>query len=105
MIVEMRTYTAVPGRANEFVSLYESMGLALQKKYLGRLLGYYVTELGTLNQIVHLWGFDSLAEREARREKLDADPAWTDYKTAFAKLGAIQHQESKIMKPVSFSPQ
>lgn len=104
MIVEMRTYTAAPGRAGEFLKLYEELGLALQNKYLGGLMGYYVTELGELNQIVHLWRYDSLADREARRARLDADPGWTVYKNAFAKLGAIQHQEAKILKPVPFSP-
>lgn len=104
MIIEMRTYTAVPGRAGEFLKLYEELALALQNKYLGGLMGYYVTEVGELNQIVHLWRYESLADRETRRAQLDADPGWAVYKQAFARLGAIQHQEAKIMKPVPFSP-
>ncbi len=104
MIVEIRTYTAVPGRAGDFLKLYEELALALQQKYLGGLMGYYVTELGELNQIVHLWRYESLADRETRRARLDADPGWAVYKKAFAQLGAIQRQESRIMKPVAFSP-
>jgi NIPSNAP len=104
MIVEMRTYTAVPGRAGEFLKLYEELALALQQQYLGGLMGYYVSEVGELNQIVHLWRYESLADREARRARLDADPGWAVYKEAFAKLGAISHQQSTFMKPVSFSP-
>lgn len=104
MIVEMRTYTAHPGRAGDFLKLYGSLALELQKKHLGHLMGFYVTEIGPLNQIVHLWGYDSLADRTERRAKLDADPAYAVYKEASAKLGAIQHQEAKIMKPLPFSP-
>ncbi len=104
MIVEIRTYTAVPGRAGEFLKLYEELGLALQQKHLGGLMGFYVSEVGELNQIVHLWRYASLAERETRRAQLEADPSWAVYKQAFARLGAIQHQESQILKPVGFSP-
>lgn len=104
MIVEMRTYTAVPGRAGEFLKLYEEMALALQQQHLGGLAGFYVSELGGLNQIVHLWCYASLADRENRRAQLEAEPGWAAYKQAFARLGAIQHQQCQILKPVSFSP-
>jgi hypothetical protein len=105
MIFELRTYTVTPGRAAEFVKLYETQALALQKKYLGELIGFYVTEIGPLNQVVHLWRYESLADRETRRTKLEADPAWADYRAASRQLDALVHQESKILKPTSFSPQ
>ncbi len=104
MYVEMRTYTAAPGRAAEFLKLYEDLALALQKKYLGNLIGFFVTEVGPLNQIVHLWGYESLADRETRRGRLDADPEWAKFRAALAQSTAILQQESKIMKSVSFSP-
>lgn len=34
MIVEMRTYTAHPGRAGDFLKLYESLAVELQKSTL-----------------------------------------------------------------------
>lgn len=105
MIIEMRTYTAAPGRAAEFVKLYETLALELQKKYLGGLMGFYVTEIGPLNQVVHLWRYEDLADRETRRARLDADPEWAKYRAAFRQLDAITQQETKILKPVSFSPQ
>lgn len=105
MIVEMRTYTVTPGRAAEFVNLYETQALELQKKYLGELLGFYVTEIGPLNQVVHLWRYESLADRETRRAKLETDPAWAKYRVASRELDVLTQQESKILKPTSFSPQ
>ena len=68
MIVEMRTYTIKPLHTAAFLSLYEQQALEVQKQYLGHLIGFYVSEVGTLNQVVHLWGFDSLGERERRRK-------------------------------------
>lgn len=104
MIFELRTYTLKPGRAGDFVKLYEAEGLALQRKYLGTLVGFYTTELGPLNEVVHLWRFASLADREQRRQALEADPSWAMYRSRSRQLDALQAQDSKILKPTSFSP-
>ena len=105
MIVEMRTYTLKPLRTADFLNLYEQAALPLQLKYLGHLIGFYVSELGPLNQVVHLWGFDSLAERESRRRAMEQDPGWKPYREALRDLDVILAQESKILKSASFSPQ
>lgn len=104
MIVELRTYTVRPLRMADFLTLYEHAALPLQKKYLGHLIGFYVSEIGPLNQAVHMWAFDSLAERERRRRMMEADPAWTDYRNALRQLDVIERQDSKILNPTSFSP-
>jgi hypothetical protein len=104
LIVEQRTYSVKPLRTSDFLALYEQAALPLQKKYLGHLIGFFVTELGPLNQVVHLWGFDSLAERESRRKQMEADPGWALYRNALRELDVIVEQESKILKSVSFSP-
>lgn len=104
LIVELRTYTVKPLRISDFLRLYERAALPLQKKYLGHLIGFFVSELGPLNQVVHLWGFDSLAERESRRKQMEADPGWTLYRDALRELDVIVEQETKILKSVPFSP-
>ena len=102
MIVEQRTYTVPHGTMTTYLERYEKHALPVQMKHLGRLLGFYVTEIGTLNQVVHLWAYDSLSDREQRREKLAADPAWQEFTRINA--GSFVHQEVKIMKPARFSP-
>lgn len=104
MIVELRTYTVKPLRTPDFLQLYERAALPLQKKYLGQLVGFFVSELGPLNQVVHLWAFESLAERERRRQEMEADPGWALYRQALRELDVILEQESKILKSVPFSP-
>jgi NIPSNAP len=104
LIVELRTYTVKPLRISDFLQLYERAALPLQTKYLGHLIGFFVSELGPLNQVVHLWGFDSLAERESRRKKMETDPGWTLYRDALRELDVIVEQETKILKSVPFSP-
>lgn len=103
MIVEMRTYTLKPLRTGEFLALYEQLALPLQRRYLGNLIGFFVTEVGPLNQVVHLWGFDSLAERERRRHEMERDPQWAVYRQRLRELDPIDRQESKLLRPVPFS--
>lgn len=102
MIVEQRTYRFKPGAVPQFMTLYEAKGLALQKRVLGNLLGYFVTELGPLNETVHLWGYDSLDERSRRRAALMAEPEWRAFLAEILPL--LESQESKILLPTGFSP-
>lgn len=102
MIVDHRIYTCHPGKLNAFVKLYEEAAWPLQKKYLVNCLGWYATTEGELNTVVHLWGYDSLADRDARRGAMAADPAWGDYLAKSAAAGLLQKQENRICKPTAF---
>ena len=102
MIVEERCYTLKPGTVHVLYKDYEARGLKVQTRILGNLIGYFHTEIGELNQIVHLWGYDSLAERERRRALLAADPEWLDYLVQSPDV--IVRMESRILVPAPFSP-
>jgi len=102
MLVEERTYTLHPGKTAEYLKAYEAVGLEVQRAILGNLIGYFTTEIGTLNQIVHLWGYESMADREDRRRKLLEDPVWCEYVKTIRPL--VMHQENRILVPTSFSP-
>ncbi len=102
MIVEQRTYTLHPGKVPEYLRLYESEGMAIQTRILGRMVGYFTTEIGPLNQIIHMWGYEDLADRARRRAQMAADPGWKAYIPKIQAL--IQTQETKILIPTSFSP-
>jgi len=102
MIVEMRTYTLHVGQVAGYLRLYEAEGLETQKRILGKLVGYYSTEIGDVNQVVHLWAYDSFEERVKRRAALFADPTWLAYIPKVREM--IVAQESKILNPAPFSP-
>jgi hypothetical protein len=61
MIVDVRTYTLVPRKLPRYVELFEQHALPVMKRHGLELLGYYVSQIGPLNQVVHLWRYDSLA--------------------------------------------
>ena len=100
MIVEQRTYTTHPGKIGEYFKHYEAEGLAVQKAILGRMVGFYQTELGPLNQIVHMWGYKDLADRTKRRTKLSADKRWQAFAPKVQAL--IDEMENKILVPAPF---
>lgn len=102
MIIDEHIYTFLPGKLDEFLKLYEQEGLALQTRILGNLIGYFYTDIGPMNQIVHLWGFDSYSERDRRRRELLSDPSWGQYLPKVRSL--MTQQETKILIPTSFSP-
>ena len=100
MLIEQRIYTTLPGRWRQYLSLYEAEGLEIQRRILGRLVGYYTTELGELNQVVHQWAYLDLNERAERRAKLLEDPDFRCYVEKILPL--LQRQESKILRPAPF---
>lgn len=102
MIVEKRTYTLRPGAMHEFLKAYEAEGLAIQSEALGRLLGYFVSEVGDLNQVIQLWGFQSFEDRQKRRAALATSAEW---KMFLGKaVGMVVGQHNELLTPAPFSP-
>ena len=102
MIVEQRRYTIKIGSAPTYFANYEQLGLKVQRRILGNLVGYYVTDIGELNLIVHQWAYESMAERDKRREELGNDPEWKAYLAKSREVGLVLKQENMIMKPAPF---
>lgn len=102
MIVDHRIYTLRPGAVQPFLEMFEREGLPLYQHYCGKLLGYYVSDSGELNQVIHLWSYESVEDRERRRAALYRDARWTAFLDAALPL--IVRQESRLLKPTRFSP-
>jgi hypothetical protein len=103
MIFEERIYDLHPGKTPEYQAIIENEGIAIQRPVLGRLVGYYVSDIGPLHQIVHIWGYDSIKDRAARRQALLGDPRWRAIGARLQPLCA--RQQNKILLPLSFSPE
>lgn len=104
MIVDHRTYTMHPTKLPSWLKLYEEYGLPVQQRHLGKLIGFFVSEIGPLNQVVHIWQYEDLADRQRRRAAMAEDRDWQEFMRRNEELGALQSQENKIMVPTAFSP-
>ena len=101
MFIEIRTYRLRNGTIPAYLAAVAE-GIAIQRRHLGTLLGYYASEIGPINQIVHIWAFASLDDRDAHRTRLNADPEWIAFLPRIRDL--IEAADTKFMKPAPFSP-
>jgi hypothetical protein len=102
MIVDVRTYTLIPRKMGRYLELFEKHALPVMLRHGLDLVGYYTSSIGPLNQVVHIWRYDSLADLEAKRAARDADPAWGEFLSLTE--GMVLMQDNKIMRPTAFSP-
>ncbi len=102
MIIEERIYTCHCGKAQQYVKAYQREGLAIQRPILGHLVGYFLSDIGDLNQVVHMWAYEDLMDRARRRARLLADPAWKSYAVKVQPF--VLTQQNKILVPAEFSP-
>ena len=103
MIYEMRTYRLKTGAVPAYLKLVEEEGIEVQKSHLGRLVGYFSSDIGALNEVVHIWAYEDLNDRAARRARIAADPHWQSFVPKIQAL--IETMENKILEPAAVSPQ
>src|SRR5215469_10419041 len=99
MIYELRTYTLQPGTQAQYLKNSAEIGRKIRGDKYGKLEGFWYTEFGTLNQVVHLWGFESLNDRERLRGELAKNKDWTEGYLPHTR-GILLAQENKILSPV-----
>ena len=73
MIYEVRTYTIRPGTTAEFEERFAKR-LPLREKH-SKLGAFWHTEFGPLNQVIHVYPYDSLQQRTSVRAAMAADTA------------------------------
>jgi hypothetical protein len=100
MFVEQRIYTFAPGSTGEFLKTYENEAMAAQTGALGPPVGYYINEIGPLNQITTMWAYNTLDERVERRRKLFNDPVWQAFLKKCRPL--MTTQETRVLIPAPF---
>jgi len=73
-VFELRTYDILPGFYGPFLSLTkEKIGMRFAAS---PALGYWTTELGGLNQVVHIWPYESISQRARVRADLGKNATW-----------------------------
>lgn len=73
-VYELRTYSIHPAKVREYLDL-TTKEFHLRTAH-SKLVGFWTSEIGGLNQVVHLWEYGSLSERAGVRARLAADPEW-----------------------------
>ncbi len=97
MIYEVRTYRLQPGSMPEAIKRFGE-GYESRRKF-SELAAFFYTEIGPLNQIIHIWPYESLAHRDEVRAEASGDPNWPPSIAEFA-----VDMASEIFVPFPFTP-
>jgi hypothetical protein len=96
-IYEFRTYTLKPGTVAQ---AEKNFGEALPERVkVSPLAAFWHTEIGPLNQIIHVWEYEKLQHRADMRAQAAQVPGWPPKIQEF-----ILNMESEIWLPAAFSP-
>jgi hypothetical protein len=95
MIYEVRTYTLKPGSVQAYEDNFEE-GLAEREK-LSPLAAFWHTEIGLLNQVIHVWPYENLEERNRIRGESVKSGKWPPRHDDL-----ILNMESEIWTPAEF---
>ncbi len=101
MIIEMRTYNIKVGKLNQFIDIYDKDIRKIHTKILGNQIGFFYSEFGELNQVIHLYGYKDFKDRKTRRLKLAKRSEFSNYLNKVAPL--IISQTSQILNATKFS--
>jgi len=74
MIYELRTYTVKPGSAPIVAKNAGTISRNIRGDDYGKLEGYWLTEVGPLNQVMHLWSYKDLNERAEKKKSSQRKP-------------------------------
>ncbi|MGZ0188063.1 MAG: NIPSNAP family protein [Alphaproteobacteria bacterium] len=77
MIYELRTYTLKPGTAPIVAKNSGTVARDIRGDEYGKLEGYWLTEIGPLNQVMHLWSYADLNDRAEKRAALSQNSRWS----------------------------
>jgi len=99
-LYELRWYRSHPGRIAEWIR--EIKGVMPTREKYSKIVGLWQTEMGQLNEAVHLWAYRDLNERAATRARVVQDPEWQAYLGRSAPL--LLEQKAVILNPAPSSP-
>src|SRR5258705_236173 len=99
MIVEFRTYTLNPGTTPQFEERFAEALPARAK--VSPLAAFWHTEVGPLNQVIHVWPYKDANHRAETREKARKEGIWPP---KGGQPGQILKQENMLVVPAAFSP-
>ncbi|XP_046359834.2 protein NipSnap homolog 3A-like isoform X1 [Haliotis rufescens] len=96
-VYELRIYNIYPKDIKSFIELSTKwMHLRTAKS---PLLGFWLSELGGINDAVHIWEYESLSDRARVRKELGGDESWQkNYIAAASPMWARQENSLLTLK-------
>jgi hypothetical protein len=98
MIYEIRTYTLQPRATDDFEKRWGA-AYPIRAKH-SPIAGFFHTEFGPLNEVIHIWPYASFEERDEKRAASNKEEGWPPEVAEF-----IVNQKVEILVPFDFAPE
>ena len=99
MIYELRIYTVKAGTVAEVAKNSGTVARDIRGDNYGKLEGYWMTEVGPLNQVMHLWSYKDLNERQRLRVELAKNTRWLNEYLPLARANIVR-QDIRLLNEV-----
>ena len=103
MIYDFRVYTLKPGATEDYRAGVKELSLPIRQRHGVALAGWYWSEIGALNQVVHIWGYENAKHMEEAKHAFHTDPEWTGKYIPRAQ-GLVETQKTYTMNTSDFAP-
>lgn len=101
MIYDMRTYDLQPGAVQQYMDAVREVALPIREDHGVKLAGWYSTDIGRLNRVVHIWAYRDYAHFAEARQAVRRDPRWANDYLPRTK-GLIVRQQDMMMNGSDF---
>ena len=103
MVFDFRQYTLHPDSLPTYMAAVEELALPIRQRHGVKLAGWYYSDLGELNQVVHIWAFENVKHLESAKAAVAADPEWGGAYLPRVR-GVIAAQNTYLMRTTEFGP-
>ncbi len=103
MVFDFRQYTLNPGGLPTYMSAVEELAIPIRQRHGVKLAGWFYSDLGDLNQVVHIWAFDNVKHMEEAKAAVASDPEWGGAYVPRVR-GVLSAQNTYLMKTTEFGP-
>jgi hypothetical protein len=105
MIFELRVYRCLPNRLPALLNRFANHTLKIWERHGIRQAGFWTTVIGESNsELIYMVQWESMAEREEKWTKFQADPEWIAARADSEKDGPIlSNVASQFLAPTAFS--
>ena len=104
-LYEKRTYDSTVGQMPEVVRLYREIAWPVMERdgFADYCVGYFISDTGTLHQLVHIWRFDNDEGRRDFWQRLYANEDFMVFAAQVRQL--IKQQDVQLLRNAPWGPQ
>jgi hypothetical protein len=104
MLYELRIYETIPGKLPDLNRRFETITLKIWERMGIKQAGFWTAEVGTSNELTYLLVWESLADREEKWNKFQADPEWIEKRAQTEANGPIVARvRNSFLRPTPYS--